>query len=166
MTEAVERVPAETRWAIATQTLTGAVMATNKAVLDIVGPEAYKEVMGQIWGGGGEAAKQIADALGLSGDDAKSLAATVPLLNTVIMGPELKFETVEATAGKAVVRSTECPWWNRAKELGISDDMCSVGDSAWHNSLAKALNPKLTITLTKAMPRGDQFCEHVYELQK
>jgi hypothetical protein len=166
MAHAVEQVPAETRWTIATQGLTSAVTATNKAVLDMLGREKYDQFIGQIWAEGAKAAKQIADALGLPGDDAKSVAVTATSIATVIMGPEFKFETVEATAGRTVVRCAECPWWNRTQELEISDDLCSVGDLAWTNSLVKALNPKVAVTLTKAMPRGDQFCEWVYELQK
>ncbi len=46
MTEVVEKVPAETRWAIASQTLTGAIIATNKVLLDIVGQEKYNEING------------------------------------------------------------------------------------------------------------------------
>lgn len=165
MTEGVERVPAETRWAIAAQALTGLLTATNKAMLDTVGPEGFKEMMGQICTEGGKGAKQITDALGLSGEDAKAWAAAAPLVATVIAGPEMKTETTEVTAEKAVIRCTECTWWNRAQELGISDDVCSAADSAFHNGLAKALNPKLDMTLTKAMPRGDEFCEWVFELQ-
>ena len=165
MTEVV-KVPAETRWTIATQALTGAWIATGKALLDVVGQERYREMMGQIWAEGGKAAKQIADAFGLAGDDAKSAAETVTLVATVAMGPELKVETVEASAEKAVVRSTECPWWNRVKELGISDDLCSVGDLAYCDALAKSLNPKLTVSLTKALPLGDPYCEWVWESQK
>jgi len=166
MAETVERVPAETRWAIAAQALTGAIIATNKALLDIVGQEKYYEVTGQIWSELGKASKQVADALGLVGDDAKSVAETVQFVATVVMGPERKMETVEATAEKAVVRCTGCPWWNRTKELGISDDLCSSGDAAWNDGLAKSLNPKVTASLTGSMPRGDPHCEWVYELQK
>ncbi len=165
MMEVMEKVPAETRWTIATEALTGAMTAIDKVLLDIVGQEKFNEIVGQIWTEGGKASKQIADAFGLSGDDAKSMAETNSLVATVIMGP-FKLETVEATAEKAVVRCTECPWWSRAKEMEILDDMCSVGDQAWNNDLAKALNPKVSVTLTKAMPRGDSYCEWVYELQE
>ena len=166
MTEVLEKFPVEKRWAIASQTLTGAIIATSKVLLDIVGQEKFNEIMGQVWSEGGKASKQVADALGLAGNDAKSMAAKCTSVGTVTMGPELKFETVEATAEKATIRCTECPWWNRAKEFEISDDMCSVGDFAWNNGLAKALNPKLSVSLTKARPRGDSYCEWVYELQK
>jgi hypothetical protein len=166
MAEALEIIPAETRWAIATQTLTGATMATCKALLDAVGPETYDEINGQIWAEGGRAAKQIADALGLAADDAESAAATNLMVATVAMGPEFEFETVEATAEKAVVRCTKCPWWHRMQELGISDDLCSSGDAGFTAALVKSLNPDASAELTSAMPRGDAYCEWVYELQK
>jgi hypothetical protein len=82
------------------------------------------------------------------------------------MGPEFEFETVEATAEKAVVRCANCPWWNRMKEMGISDDLCSSGDAGFSAALVKSLNPNATIRLTQAMPRGDAYCEWVYELQE
>ncbi len=165
MADKVEKVPAETRWAIAAQSLTGATMATQKALLDAVGQEKYNEIVEQNWDAAGKASKQIADALGLAASDAKAAAETVDVVATVAMGPEFKLETVEATAERAVVRTTECPWWNRAKEFGLSDDFCAA-DPAWHNGLVKSFNPKLSVTLTKAMMRGDPYCEWVYELQK
>jgi len=166
MAEAVERVPAETRWAIATQALTGAVVATANVLLDVVGQERFNEIWKQIWAGSGKASKQVTDVLGLAGDDAKSVAETIQLVATVAMGPEFKLETVEATAEKAVVRCTGCPWWNRFKELGISEGFCPVADLAYCDALAKSLNPKVTVSLPKAMPRGDPYCEWVYELQE
>ena len=114
----------------------------------------------------GKASKQIADNLGLSGDDAKSIVETINTVAVVAMGPEVKFEIVEATAEKVVSRSAGCPWWNRMKELGISDDLCSVADPAYFNGLAKSLNPKVTVSLNKAMPLGDPYCEWIYKLQK
>ena len=110
--------------------------------------------------------KEIADALGLAGDDAKFVAGTFALVSALAMGPELKFETVEATAEKAVLRGTGCPWWNRQKELGISDDVLSAGDSAYCEAFTKILNPKVTLAHDKARHRGDPYCEFVFELQK
>jgi len=166
MAEAVEKVPAENRWTMATHALTGAVIAGAKALRDVVGQERFNEIWGQIWAELGKATKQIADTLGLAGGDAKSAAETVALVSIISMGPEIKIETVEATAEKAVLRNTECPYWNRFKELGISEDLCSVACAAYFNGLANSLNPKVTVSLTKAMPRGDSYCEWAYELQK
>lgn len=166
MAQAVEKVPAENRWIIATKALTGAAIAAMKALRDALGQERYNEICGEIWAEQGKAAKQIADALGVGGRDAKSGAEALLLVINVAMGPEFKLETVEATAEKAVTKCTACPWWNRQQELRIPGDLCSAGSRAFDNDLAKGLNPKLTVTLTKAMCRGDSYCETVWELQK
>ena len=166
MAQAVEKVPAETRWTIATKALTGAVTALAKALRDALGQERYNEVYGQIWTEQGKASKQIADALGLAGDDAKSVAEAFRSVIIVAMGPEFKTEIVEATAEKAVVRCTECPWWNRQQELGIPGDLCLVASAAYCDAFGKSLNPKVTVSQTSAMPQGDSYCESVWELQK
>jgi len=166
ITQALEKIPAETRWAIAAKALTGVGTGTQKMLFDTVGQDKYKEMMAQFWGEGGKASKQLADALGLVATDARSTAEAVQLVASVSMGPELKFETVKSTAKETVLRIIECPWWNRVKEFGISDDLLSVGSEAWTSNLAKSLNPKVTLTVAAAMCRGDRFCEYVYKLQK
>lgn len=162
----IDKVPAETRWAIATQGMTGVIMVYVKTLRDIVGEERFNQIHPQIWAEAGKGTKQVADALGLAGSDAKSAAETIASVSIVAMGPEFKFETVEATAEKAVIRATECPWWNRMKEMGYEIDICSLADPAYFNGFAKSLNPKLTVSLPKSMPRGDPYCEWVCELQK
>jgi hypothetical protein len=119
---------------------------------------------GQVWAELGGASKLVADALGPARGDAKSAVETFQLVTGVTMGPEFE-RTVEGTAEKAILRTTECVWWNRQKELGVSD-LCSVACPAYCNAFAKSLNPKITVSLTKAMPRGDPYCEHVWELEK
>lgn len=164
--EAVTKIPAETRWTIATQGLTGATAVTAKALLDVVGQDKYNEIVAQIWTEAGKASKQTADAFGLAGQDAKSVAETVRLVTIVSLGPEFEFEIVEAKADKAVYRWTKCAWWNRMKEMGISADLCSAADPAYNNGFAQSLNPNVTASLTKAMPLGDPYCELVFKLQK
>jgi len=164
--DAVGKIPAEARWTIATQGLTGAYIATVKAMLDAVGREKYNEMMVHIWTEAGKSSKQIADALGLAGHDAKSAAEAGRLVCIASMGPEFEFEVTEAAAEKAVFRYHECQWWNRMKELGISDDICSAACPAYWNGSAKSFNPKLSASLARAKPRGDRFCEHVYKLQE
>ena len=164
--EAVESITAEARWTIATQGLTGAYVAMVKAMLDAVGREKYNEIMVQIWTEAGKASKQIADVFGLAGHDASSATETARLVSIASMGPEFAFEVTEATAEKAAFRYHECQWWNRMKELGISDDLCSAACPAYWNASVKSFNPELTASLTKAKPWGDPFCEHVCELQE
>ncbi len=109
MDEALEKVPAETRWTIATQALTGAATAASKALRDALGQERYNEVWGQIWAEQGKASKEIADALSLDGDDAKSVGEAFQSVVIAAMGPECKFEMLEATPERAAIRCTGCP---------------------------------------------------------
>jgi hypothetical protein len=164
--DAVGAIPAEARWTIATQGLTGAYIATVKAMLDAVDREKYTEIMVPIWTEAGKSSKQIADALGLTAHDAKTAAQTGRLVCIASMGPEFVYEATEETAEKAVFRYHECQWWNRMKELGITDDICSAACPAYWDSSAKSFNPKLTASLAKAKPWGDPFCEHVFQIQK
>lgn len=164
--EAVGGIPAEERWKMATQGLTGAYVATVKAMLDAVGRENYNQIMVQIWSEAGKASKQVADAFGLDGQDASSAAEAARLASIASMGPEFAFEVTEATKERATFRYHECQWWNRMKELEISDDLCSTACPAYWNAAVKSHNPKLTARLTKARPRGDRFCEQICELQK
>ena len=162
MVEEIEKVPAETRWTIATQAMTGVTMAHMKALLDIL---KFYEVEKQIWTELGKGIKQIADVFELTGEDAKSVQEIVRFVSVVAMGPELKIEFIELTPERAVTRATECPYWNRQKELGIKLD-CPVLDEVYASSIAKIFNPKLTYCVVKALPRGDSYCEFLMELQK
>ena len=164
ITEALEKIPAETRWTITGNALTGMSVGIMTALFDAVGQEKYNEIIKQLMTEGGGASKQIADNLGLAAVDAKSTAETFRTVLLVSMGPEFKFQIVEATAEKAVFRCTECAWWNRVKELGTAYDLLTVGSSAYTNSFVKSLNPKVTVSRLTGMCVGDAYCEYVFEL--
>ena len=165
MIEEKEKVPAETRWTIATQAMTGVTIAHMKALLDILGEERFYEMEKQIWMEMGKGIKHIAEVFELTGDDAKSVQLIFHFISVVAMGPEMKIEFFELTPERAVTRATECPYWNRQKELGIMLD-CPVLDESYTRSIANIFNPRLTDCVTKALPRGDSYCEFLMELQK
>jgi len=158
-------IPMETRWASASRSYTWVDTMYAKALLDEVGRKRMEEIQKKIYTTAGKGAKRRADALGLSAQDAKGAAEVLQTLHIMGNGPEDKIETVEATAERAVVRCLECPRANRRKEMGITDDLCSVFSPAWWDNAAKSFNPKLKATLTKAIPWGDPYCEFVIELQ-
>lgn len=88
------------------------------------------------------------------------------LLAQVSMGPEFRFEVVEATRDRCVGRTTECPWHKRWKEQGVGFDTCGVGHQRWGDGAAERLNPEFTFKLVKNMVRGDSHCEWVVERKK
>jgi hypothetical protein len=166
MTEAIEKIPAETRWEIATKGLTGACMAMMNTIKSALSPEKFEEFQVGLWSEAGKGAKELADSLGLSIESPKDIDAVMALLGMTSMGPEFKFEVVEATEDRCVGKTTKCAWHERWKELGLKDDICSSGHQGWGDGAVESLNPDFTFSLTKNMIRGDQFCEWVIERKK
>ena len=166
MKVSVENIPAETRWTIATQAMSGVAIAYSKALYDLAGPEQFNKINEQIWGQTGKGAKQIADALNMKGSDAKGVAEALSSVCMVAMGPEAKIEAVESTEEKTVMHITGCPWLNRVKEFGITEDILTAGDEAFCQTFAKSLNPNVTMLHTKRMHKGDPYCEWIFEIKK
>jgi hypothetical protein len=166
MTEAIEKVPAETRWEIATKGLTGACTVMINTLKDVLSQEKFDEFQVGLWSEAGKGAKELANTLGLTIENPRDIDEVMALLGMTSMGPEFKFETVEATEDRCVGRTTKCAWHERWKELGLKDDICSSGHQGWGDGAVESLNPNFTYSLTKNMIRGDQFCEWIIERKK
>ncbi|MFH0812152.1 MAG: hypothetical protein V2A69_04870 [Pseudomonadota bacterium] len=63
------------------------------------------------------------------------------------------------------MKCINCAFWNTAKAMKITDDLCSANSQYALGAFAKALNPNLTSTLVKARPFGDSVCEWVIQLK-
>jgi hypothetical protein len=159
----VENIPAETRWTIATQAMSGVMTAYSKALYDVAGPEQFNKMLEQIWEQAGQGAKQVADALGMKPDDAKSVAETWAIVSAIALGPELKGEIVESSKERTVLRGTGCPFLNRVTEYGITEDLLTAGNAAYCEALTNSLNPNVKMTHTKRMHLGDPYCEWIFE---
>ena len=71
------------------------------------------------------------------------------------------------TEKKVVDIWTKCPFWERAKEFGVTAKYdCVPGCSTWTEKGLEVINPKLMVKITKALPRGDPYCEFIYELKE
>ena len=159
----VDNVPAETRWAMSTKGLIGALVAHKNAIYNMAGKEKYSEIVNQIYTQIGQASAEIAKSFGMTGDNAKSAAEAGAMTCMCAMGPEFMIEEIEASGDKAVMKVTECPWWNRMNEFAISDDLLSAADTAFWNGFMKGLNPNVTMKHGKQMHRGDPYCEWIFE---
>jgi hypothetical protein len=166
MTEAINNIPAETRWEIATKGLTGAIVAMEKAIKDAMGQNKYDEFSKALWYEAGKGAKDFADNIGLATENAKDIEEVLKLLGLTAMGPEFNFEVVEATEDKCVGRTNLCAWHERWKELGIDFDICNSGHQSWGEGAVENLNSNFTFSLTKNMVCGDSYCEWVIERKK
>ncbi len=166
MANTIDAVPERTRWEIATKGLTGAYSAISDALRRAVGQKGFEEFNAGLWYEAGKGARGFADSLGLTAENAGDVEGITHLLAKASMGPEFEFKVVESTEDRCVVRTTECPWHKRWKELGLDFDTCSAGHQRWGDGAVESLNPDFTFKLTKNMVRGDSHCEWVVERKK
>ena len=162
----VNQIPVETKWAMATKGLTGALSAHLNAIYSIAGKEKYVEIIRQIWTQIGQGSAVEIQSLGMTGDNAKSVGEAGVTMCMCAMGPEYQIEEVEASEDRTVMKITECPWNNRMNELGISHDLLSACDIAFWNHFVKSLNPNVTMKHGKQMHLGDPYCEWIFETKK
>jgi len=161
----LEKIPMETRWAITSGNFLYFRISDNKALLDKVGQEKYNEINKKNGLAAGARNKKHAENFGFTGNDAKSVAAMATALVTMYYGPKEKFEIVDATAEKALVKCTNCAYWNTVQARKITDDTCSAWSQSWWEGFVTAMNPKLTLKLVKARPLGDSVCEWALALK-
>ncbi|MHB8868976.1 MAG: hypothetical protein ACYC6T_17500 [Thermoleophilia bacterium] len=161
----IDSIPAETRWAVATQALTGAITATNSALQRALSEEEGTQMAAGIWGPAGAASGGLAEALNLPRPT--GLAGLWNLSETLIrltMGPEFKAHVTKSSADRLVARVTSCPWAKRAQEQGVEGSSCVAGDHAWCMGLAEYYGIKIRHQITTAMPLGDEYCTASYWL--
>ncbi|MFX0067259.1 MAG: twin-arginine translocation signal domain-containing protein [Candidatus Hermodarchaeota archaeon] len=159
------KIPMETRWAITSGGFVYNQISIDKALLDKVGQEKYNEIKRENGLASGARNKKRAEDFGFTGNDAKSVAAMATALVTMYYGPKEKFEIVNGTAEKALVRNLNCAYWDTLQAQKITDDTCSVFSQSWWEGFATAMNPNLTLKLVKARPWGDSVCEWALTLK-
>jgi hypothetical protein len=165
MEENLDKIPMKTRWAMASGGYLYYQISDDKALLDKVGQEKYNEIKKKNGLASGARNKKHAENFGFTGNDAKSVAAMATALVTMYYGPKEKFEIVNGTAEKALVRNLNCAYWDTLQARKITDDTCSVFSQSWWEGFVTAMNPKLTLKLVKARPWGDSVCEWAFTLK-
>lgn len=163
MLKAKEKIPAETRWEIATNGLTGAVMGYVGALTEAIGVEKYDEFAGVLWGEAGKQAKQLAEDLSLPAASPEDISTIMQVMSVSSMGPEFAWEVTESSDTKCICKTTKCPWHERAKEQGIEHDFCTVAHQKWGEGAVGSLGGEFTHSITKNMQCGDEYCEYVIE---
>ena len=161
----VDQIPAETKWAIATKGLTGALTAHLHLLYSLAGKEKYPEILRQIWTQIGQGSAELAKLLDMPGNGAKSAEAGAAVC-ICVLGPEYAIEEIAVSADKTIMKITQCPLWNRMKESGLSPDLLSACDLAFWDSFMATLNPGVTMKHGKQMHRGDPYCEWIFETEK
>jgi hypothetical protein len=161
----LEKIPVEKRWEIAAQSFSGGCMGYIQALLETVGKEKLAEIEAKMWSEGMKMSfLNFMKEFKMSAEDAVDAANLTAVFAILALGPECGIERIEESRNRVVDRYTNCPWWESAKQFGISTQYaCACPD--WTAEALKAINPKLTVTGTKSQPRGDPYCECVYELR-
>jgi len=177
--ELLEKIPVEKRWAISAKALSGlnllriifirSLMGKGEGIISpLMGWEKYDEVSIKTWGEGGKRfLPWVKETFNIPVEDAIGADKLVIVAGKLLQGPEFESETVEATPERVVSRVTKCVWMERYNEFEVDPALstCPAGDQAYFGEGLKAVNPKLTYKLTKAMPRGDPYCERIIEFE-
>jgi hypothetical protein len=159
------KVPMEARWDVSSSAFLNFTANYFKTLYDQGGKENYVEFMKQSGRRAEAGYKGIADRFGFSGNDAKSAAAIIPTIVALSFGPRQKCEIEEATAEKARVKCVNCAFWNVTQVMKITNDLCSSWSRYAWEGRARAINPKLIVTMVKARPLGDSICAWEFELK-
>ena len=163
MANKIDQIAAEERWKIASNSLTAAVTAYGEVLKGAIGDDKFFEFLKSLYSQAGASAKQFAESLSISVENAEGIAEALLTFALATMGPDFEFEDVEVSEDKCVGRTTKCPWYDRYKEQGVSEMTCNVGHQAWGEGVIGNLNSNYSFTLTKSIPTGDEYCEYVIE---
>ena len=102
--------------------------------------------------------KSSMEMFGIKGNDAWSLASYFKLATGDIIG--YKAELIQEGPKKVAYRLyPPCLWF---PDLDIPASFCEAEDS-FELEAARIINPKIKVTSTSLMTRGDPYCEVVFE---
>lgn len=179
--ELLEKIPAEKCWALTAKTLTSFIVSRmlktstpflgkEDGILSLLsGWDKEVEIKAKIYAEGARKMFPfVKETFNIPVEDAVGAAKLVDVAATLMNGPELEFEIVEATPERVVSRITKCTWMERwFKDFGTKPELipCPASDQHWGEAGLKAINPMLTYKVTKAMPWGDPYCETIIEFK-
>ncbi|MFX1465573.1 MAG: L-2-amino-thiazoline-4-carboxylic acid hydrolase [Promethearchaeota archaeon] len=168
--EIIKKISTEERLAWTARTHMATLVIRGETIFaPLIGAEKYKEINTEVYGEGGKIMyPMVKDAFNIPVEDAIGAANLVDVVSNVAMSTEFESERVEESPERTVVRTTKCPWMELYKEYNVDPKYipCYEGHQAWSERGLKAINPKLTFKMVKGMPKGDPYCEYVYEFKK
>jgi L-2-amino-thiazoline-4-carboxylic acid hydrolase len=162
----IEYIPAEIRWKIATKASTMATVAQSHALQDVVNDEVADQMLSMMMGETGKQAGELAATLGLPAGNAIETSEAWGIVGTILLGPEIESQVVEADENRVVDRITGCAMLNAHQELGLPFFELPGHCQAYNSNTVEAINPKYTQHFTKRMCAGDKYCESYVELKK
>jgi hypothetical protein len=160
---AIDLVPFENRWRLATAGAMDLAMAYSAAVRGTVG-EAFGEALDRMetefWERAGLEQVGIARAFGFPLGSAREVAEAFTTISILFQGPQLGVAGIlDAGEDSAIVRMESCPALARARKLRMDAKRICLGCAAYSRAAVEALNPAYTLSHEKSMCLGDPFCE-------
>jgi len=162
----IEDIPVETRWEIAAKSASAVPLLYDKYFRKVL-KEKYDDNERPIWIESGKEMKNLAEVLDLPRDKALEISESLGIIGTILYGPEMKTELVDATEDRAVERKIQCSVLNRANEMGLDPKISAQrACMVFLKTAVEALNPAFTHQLNKSMCSGDDYCEMVIEKKR
>jgi hypothetical protein len=150
------------KWRVATQ-YAAHIAALYETVFRPVISDRYDDLEQEVWMQMAQFSGEIAQSLSLPVDTARDLAESLRLVTTIVFGPDLKEEVLEAGNDGAVIVIRRCP--------RITGEALST-NGPFHRCMAltlssqKKLNPGYSSRFVRAMCMGDRQCEIKIEPDK
>ncbi len=162
----IDDIPVETRWEIAAKSASAMPLIYDKYFRKVL-KEKYDDIERPIWIESGKEMKNLAEVLGLPRDKAVEVSESLGIIGTILYGPEMKAELVDATEDRAVARKTQCSVLNRANEMGLDPKISAqTACMVFLKTAVGALNPAFTYRLNRSMCNGDNYCEMSIEKKR
>lgn len=108
----------------------------------------------------------MAESFGLPTSNAIEIESALDIISTIILGPELVGEILEASEERLIGKTTGCPMLNAHRNIGHPPTKTPAHCQAFCQSSVESLNPRYTIRYTKRMCTGDPHCEYIIEPKK
>ena len=177
----LEKMPAEKCWALTAKFIQSFFYLLGSRILvplfskgediyaPVMGYDKFEEITAKVFGEHGrKMLSMVKKTFNIPVKDAKDAYKLYIVAGTLNEGPEFMAELVEETRERVVFRRPMCAWWERYKEFEIDPEfmVCLPGHQRWGEEGFKAINHKLTFRPTKAISRGDPYCEFVIEFKE
>jgi len=177
----LEQIPLDKCWKIAAKILLNfALLRGSKTVVPLLGRgdgfftpiwgwEKYKEIVIGVYG---EANKNLVvkvnELFNIPVEDAIGAENLLTVVGTLQCGPDRESSYIERTPERVIMRFLKCPWWEIYMEYGIKPEftLCEPCCAEKFEEGIQKINPKITYKLSKAMPRGDPYCEFLTEFKE
>lgn len=162
----IDDIPAQVRWEIATKAANSQSVVYDMLVRQIIG-DKIDDIWNVIMTQGGKESKNLAESLSLPASNAVEIESTLDIISTIIMGPELRGEILQASEKRVIGKMTGCPMLNAHRNIGLEPTAGTAANcQAFCQSAVESLNPRYTMRYTRRMCTGDTHCEYAIELKK